>query len=238
MKETHSNSLTPRTLVMSLGGSLVVPKGGIDTEFLKEFKALIEKHLSKGWRFVLVVGGGKTAREYIDAAKDVGEITKDDQDWLGIHSSRLNGHLIRTVFRNIAHPVMFTDPNAVPKDGWEGDIVVAAGWRPGWSTDYVATRVANQIEADVVVNLSNTDTLYDKDPNKFDDATPIYDINWPDFRKIVGEDWDPGMSAPFDPVASKLAHESGLRVALMNGKNFENLDKLLSGEEFLGTVIK
>ena len=53
----HSNSLKPTTLIISVGGSLVVPNGGIDHQFLKDFKALIMRHLKNGWRFVIVVGG-------------------------------------------------------------------------------------------------------------------------------------------------------------------------------------
>ena len=58
----HSNTLKPTTLVLSVGGSLVVPGGGIDAKFLKGFKKLIEAQVKKGWRFVIVVGGGGRSR--------------------------------------------------------------------------------------------------------------------------------------------------------------------------------
>jgi uridylate kinase len=226
----------PSTLVISVGGSIVVPNGGIDTDFLNRFHSIIERHTKHGWRFVIVVGGGGTARAYQQAAGKVGEITRDDLDWLGIHSTRLNGHLMRTVFRKIAHPVMFKDPTRVPKS-WHGSVLVAAGWKPGWSTDYVATRIAKRLGAKLVVNLSNIDYLFDKDPRKHKDAAPICDIPWKQFRKMVGSKWDPGMNVPFDPVASRLADQSRIQVVVANGKNFDNLDKLLSGEPFMGTVI-
>jgi len=109
---THKNSITPSTLVISVGGSLVAPPEGIDHQFLKDLKKLIAMHVKKGWRFVIVVGGGGTARAYQNAARKVGELTRDDLDWLGIHSTRLNGHLLRTMFRDIAHPVMLKDPTS------------------------------------------------------------------------------------------------------------------------------
>ncbi len=102
----HENSLQPSTLVISVGGSLVVPNGGIDTAFLKEFKTLISKNVKHGWRFVIVVGGGGTARQYQQAARSIGKLQRDDIDWLGIHSTRLNSHLMRTVLRDMAHPIM------------------------------------------------------------------------------------------------------------------------------------
>ena len=233
---SHKNSLKPSTLVISVGGSLVVPNGGIDTEFLKDFKKLISNHIKSGWRFVIVVGGGGTARQYQSAARAIGKITPEDIDWIGIHSTRLNGHLMRTIFRDIAHPVMVKDPTR-PLSKWTEPVLIAAGWKPGWSTDYVATRLAKRFKAKVVVNLSNVDYVYDKDPNKHSDAKAICEMSWKDFRKIVGNKWDPGMNVPFDPIASRLAHQSGISVALLNGKNIKNLNDFLSGREFVGSVI-
>ena len=233
---THSNSLKPATLIVSVGGSLVVPQGGIDHAFLRSFKKLVLKHIELGWRFVIVVGGGGTARAYQEAARKVGQLDREDLDWLGIHSTRLNGHLMRTIFRDVAHPVMIKDPTRAPKTS-KHKVMVAAGWKPGWSTDYVATRLAKRMGAKVVVNLSNIDYVYDKDPRKHADAEMICDMSWKDFRAMVGNEWDPGMNVPFDPVASRLAHHSGIKVAILNGGNTKNMDKLLKGQRFIGTVI-
>ena len=232
----HKNSLTPSTLVISVGGSLVVPASGIDTAFLIAFKKLIMKHVKQGWRFVIVVGGGTTARTYQQAARLIGKLERDDIDWLGIHATRLNGHLLRTVLREVAHPIMMKDPTA-PLTKWKKPVLIAAGWKPGWSTDYVATRLAKRLDATLVVNLSNIDYVYDKDPHKFSDAKAICDIGWKAFRKMVGNTWDPGMNVPFDPVASRLAQQSGITVALLNGNNFKNLDRFFAKKSFIGTVI-
>lgn len=232
----HQLQSKPGTIVLSVGGSLVVPNGIIDTKFLSGLKKLIESQVKRGWHFVIVVGGGGTARHYQQAAKKVGKLSAEDLDWLGIHSTRLNGHLMRTIFRQIAHLEMFNDPRKVPKT-WQGKVLVAAGWRPGWSTDYVATMIAKRLGAKLVVNLSNIDYLYTADPKKDKNAKPIVEIDWPAFRKMVGNKWDPGMNAPFDPVASKLAHESKMSVILANGNKLGNLESLLKGDGYKGTVI-
>lgn len=223
--------------VLSVGGSLVVPKTGIDTKFLQDFKKLIVKHTKLGRRFVIVVGGGTTARNYQDAARRVGKLTRDDIDWLGIHATRMNGHLMRTVLRDVAHPIMIKDPTR-PIGAWKAPVLVAAGWKPGWSTDYVATRLAKKVGATTIANLSNIDYVYDKDPNKFKDAKKIEQISWKAFRKMVGDVWDPGMNVPFDPIASKLAEQQKMHVAIVNGTNIKNLDRLLSGKTFEGTKIE
>lgn len=222
-------------IVLSVGGSLIVPNGGIDIPFLRSFKQLIHTHI-KHTRFVIVVGGGSTARHYQEAARNIGKLTRDDLDWLGIHATRLNGHLVRTIFRDIAHPVILKDPSR-PIARWHKPVLIAAGWKPGWSTDYVATRLAKRLRANVVVNLSDVDYVFDKDPRKHADAKPICEILWKDFRKIVGNRWDPGMSVPFDPVASRLAHHSGIQVVIANGRKRKNLNALFSGKKFKGTII-
>jgi uridylate kinase len=224
------------TFVVSIGGSIVVPNGEIDADFLSGLKKLIFARAKHGDKFVIVVGGGGTCRTYQRAAKAVTKVTNEDLDWLGIHATRLNGHLMRTIFRQVAHAEMFNDPRRVPKRFREA-VVVAAGWKPGWSTDYVATSVAKRLGTKVVINLSNIDYLYTKDPRKYKDATPICEIGWKAFRKMVGSTWDPGMNVPFDPVASKLAQGSGINVILANGKNLKNLEKILAGKSFIGTVI-
>ena len=88
-----------------------------------------------------------------------------------------------------------------------------------------------------MINLSNIDYVYDKDPRKHKDAKKIKEIVWSDFRKIVGDEWDPGMSVPFDPVASKLAQRAKLEVIIANGKKLKNLEKIFDGQAFVGTRV-
>jgi uridylate kinase len=86
--------------------------------------------------------------------------------------------------------------------------------------------------------MSNIKQVYDKDPKQFPDATPIEHTNWADFRKIVGDEWTPGLNAPFDPIAAKKAQELGVKVIVLHGEDFANLDNYFNGKEFVGTVIE
>ncbi len=228
--------------VISLGGSLIVPKTGIDWKFLKQFRELIIKEIKKNKKFIIITGGGNTARDYQTAASKVTKLTNDDKDWIGIHSTRLNAHLIKTIFRKYAHPRINKNPRTkadISEHFQKNEkIMVAAGWRPGWSTDYVATILAERLGAKTVINLSNIKYVYDKDPKKYKTAKKIKEINWQDFHKIVGNKWNPGLNAPFDPVASKHAEEQGLKVIIAEGRNIKNLERIFKGERFVGTVIK
>ena len=227
--------------IISLGGSLIVPPAGIDHKFLKKFRALIVLEIKKGHRFVIVTGGGQTARVYQAASVKVTRLTSDDKDWIGIHSTRLNAHLIKTIFREYAHPRINKNPRTkedLSRHFAKGEgLMVAAGWRPGWSTDYVAVILAQRLRAETIINLSNIEYVYDKDPKKFKSAKKIEKITWPNFRKIVGNRWDPGLNMPFDPIASQLAQKLKLKVVIMGGKNLDNLKKCLNNRKFKGTVI-
>lgn len=218
--------------VVSLGGSVIVPDE-IDTEFLKGFAVLIRSHIAKGQKFLVIAGGGKTCRKYQDAARTLGELSKNDLDWLGIHATRLNGHLLRSIFRAEAHPNLIDDPTDPIV---EADIVIAAGWQPGWSTDYVAVKLARNVGATRLVNISNTDYVYTADPKTDPSAQKIEKTSWDDFRKLLPEAWDPGLSAPFDPVAAEEAQGASMEVAVV-GPSLPELDNYLSGKPFKGTLI-
>lgn len=227
-------------IVMSIGGSLIVPNGEIDTKFLIKLNAFVRKQLAKNKnrQFFLVIGGGQLARHYRDAGKDVikHELTLDDLDWLGVHATRMNAQLLRTIFRDIAHPYLIKHYEIIRKVS--EPVVVAAGWKPGWSTDFDAVLLCEDYHAREVLNLSNIEKVYDKDPKKYKNAKPIDRISWKEFKKLVGSKWIPGMHAPFDPVAAQKAEELGVKVVVLSGHNFKNLENYFGGKNFQGTVIE
>ncbi len=226
------------TYIINLGGSLIVPND-IDTRFLRRFKELLEEEIASGKKFILITGGGKTARRYQAAIGEVDEaLTDEDRDWLGIHATRLNAHLVRTIFRDLAHPRINTDPNDWGDFAKAGEpIIVAAGWRPGFSTDYDTALIATKTGAKAIVNLSNITYIYEADPKINPEARPVEKMSWKAYRKMVGDEWKPGMNAPFDPVAAKLADEHNLEVVTIGGQNLNELKRYLHGEAFEGSRI-
>ena len=220
--------------VISLGGSLLVP-GEIDVKFLKKFKIIIEREIKRNKKFIIIVGGGKTARNYQNAAKNLTKVSNEDLDWLGIHATRINAHLLLTIFRKYAYYRIIKNPKE--KVEFKEKILVAAGWKPGFSTDYDAVLLAKTYGSDTIINLTNVDYVYDKDPNKFKDAKPFKEISWKDYLKLIEQKWIPGMSAPFDPIASKLAQKFKFKVIILNGRKLKNLENYLANKTFQGTII-
>jgi uridylate kinase len=233
MDMSHTNE----TIVMSVGGSLIVPDH-IDTFFLTSLKNLIEEQIAThGRRFIIIAGGGKTARRYQEAAGAVSNLDPEDLDWMGIHATRLNGHLLRTIFRDTAHPVMITNPDDVIDVPMRVPLIIAAGYRPGASTDLRAVQIAKHCGAHKLINLSNIDYVYSADPRTNKDATRIEDISWEAFRKLIPDEWSPGLSSPFDPVAAREAERLAIEVAIINGEKPEEIEHYINGESFVGTRI-
>lgn len=226
-----------KIVVLSLGGSMINGMNGFNLEFLKNFKAFVLSHVKSGYRFVIVCGGGRVCREYQNASKAVGIKNNTDLDWIGIHTTHFNASFMKVLFGKLSHPEIVR--HETDKIKWTGKLLFSGGWKPGHSTDYDAVVLAKRYGAKTVVNLSNIEYVYDKDPNKFKDAKKIENISWENFRKIVGNKWVPGANAPFDPIASQEAQKNKFKVVVVNGQNLVELGKVLKGEEkIVGTIIQ
>jgi uridylate kinase len=221
-------------IIISLGGSLIIPEE-IDKEFLKSFKALIVSHISQGKKFVIITGGGKVCRKYQQAAKELSSPSNVDLDWIGIASLKLNAELLRVIFSEYANNTVIAD--LASHFSFEKSVVIGSAYKPGHSTDYDAVLAAKTVGAKKIINLSNTDYVYDKDPKTHPDAKKLEKISWADYRALIPKEWNPGLNSPFDPIASEMAEREGITVVTMNGKNIENLEKCLNNEEFAGTTI-
>lgn len=220
--------------VISLGGSLIFPEE-IDAQFLKKFKELIVEQIAKGHNFILITGGGKIARKYQSALSQLGNTKPEDLDWMGIYTTHTNAHLIRLMFGNLAHPKIVD--GRIKKFIYKEPVLVGGGVKPGSSTDRGSVAIAKTFGAHTVINLSNIDALYDKDPRKFKDAKKITNISWDGLLKIIGRKWKPGLNAPFDPIAALLAKKLKLKAIIANGKNLKNLRAILENKKFIGTTI-
>jgi uridylate kinase len=222
--------------VISLGGSIISP-GDVDTGFLRSLRNVVVEHITDSAnKLIFVTGGGAPARRYQEAYRDVVTDADDTSlDWIGVAATRLNAELIRGVFSERCKDPVVTDPTADCR--FSGDVLVAAGWKPGFSTDYDAVLLAERFGARSVINLSNVAKVYTADPRKHPEAEALEHVSWAEFRGIVGDTWTPGSNLPFDPVASQKAERAGLQVIFAAGRDVDNLRHLLAGSPFEGTTI-
>ncbi|UER67735.1 UMP kinase [Borrelia sp. BU AG58] len=224
--------------IISLGGGVINPDK-INIEYIKNLRNLIFKWIKEDNRrkIILITGGGKTAREYQDSYKKINpEFENDDLDEIGILATKLNAIFISKSMKPVCIDAIVSDPS---KDfHFKGNILVASGWKPGFSTDYIAVKFAEKFKSNEIINLTNINQIHDKDPKKFKDAKGLSKITWGELQDIVGNDWEPGSNLPFDPIATKLALNLGLKAYVLNGLDIKNLEKVFNkNDDFLGTII-
>jgi uridylate kinase len=184
--------------------------------------------------YFLVVGGA-LSRELQAAARSLGVVSKSQLDVLGIYGTKTHAELLRLAFGHLAEATIVQNPNR--RSRFTKKILVAGGWTPGRSSDDVAVRLAKTYGSKMVINLSNIDYVYDKDPRSNNKARPFTHLTWKEFRSLLAKNWKPGQHVPFDPIASKDAELAGQSAIVINGRKLKNLDKVLLGKPFIGTVI-
>lgn len=223
------------TTVISLGGSVIINNSGIDTEFLQEFHRIITNRIPER-RFYIITGGGSTARAYQQALQAITDSSDEELDWMGIHATRLNGQLLRLAFADTAHDELVLTPETAQQAN-EPVVVGAAGATPGRSSDYAPLAIAQTVDAQHVVQISDISHVYSADPDTDPEAEPLDRLTWSEYQELITDQWEPGLNVPIDPVSAEYAQQHGIEVGIMGGASLQNFTAYLDGGEFTGTTI-
>ena len=231
-----------KNIVIKLGGSLLFSDGGtINSQKITEFCNIVKSNKNYD-SIVIVCGGGKVARHYIQAIR---ASTENEVlcDLIGIDISRINSRLIIAEMKELAYP-------RVPKSFEElsvamssHKIVVMGGLQPGQSTTSVAITVAEYLKAEKLVILTDVDGIYDKDPNLHKDAKLLEKISYSSLQKLILETSDNTQASAgeyriFDAVSLQILKRSELSVMVMSGKKLNQFSKFWNNEkEIVGTII-
>lgn len=222
-----------KTFVISVGGSAIVPYK-IDVKFLKALKQTVAK-ISKNNKIVIVCGGGKTARDYIAAAKELG--TNDSLSCLaGIRSTKLNATLVSLALKGSVN--MPDSLSEVKKEISKKNVVVvgALGFQPNMTSDGDAAQIAEYLKADMFINLTDVDGLFDKNPKEYKNAKFIPHISFEDFWKIASKiKFKAGQHFVLDQSGAKTIMKAKIPTIIIKGLN--NLENLVLGKTFKGTLI-
>lgn len=223
-------------IVFSLGGSLIVPYK-VDYKYLHKFKLFISK-LRKKYDIVIITGGGKTARSYINALKTE-KLPEFYSSIVGITTTKLNARLVAGYLN-----LMCRIPDSlkeVKDELFNHGVVVcgALGFQPDMTSDGDAAQIGEYLKAKVFINLTNVNGLYDKDPKKFKNAKLISSISYKEFLNIVRKiKYEAGQHFVLDQSAAEIISNARLKTVILNGNNFKNLDNFFSGKKFTGTLIQ
>jgi len=225
-----------RVIVLSLGGSLIIPDD-VDIRYLKEFKKVILKNTKK-YKFVVTCGGGSIARKYISALKDAGMDAKL-QSFSGISATRMNARFMSYLFnKNPEQGIPHTTESVVSY--LKKDDVVFCGaleYKPKQTSDSTAASLALKFKT-IFINLTDVSGLFNKNPKKFKNAKLIKKITWREFDKMANASkYQPGQHFVLDQTASKVIMKHKIPTYIL-GKNLKDLDNLLKGKKFKGTIIE
>lgn len=224
-----------RTLVISLGGSLIIP-GEVNYQFLKKFKKTILNN-TKHYRFIIVCGGGNIARKYIYALRSSG-VGEDFQSFAGISATRMNARFMSYFFRFSQEEGIPHSMKAVRKYIEKRDIVFcgALEYQPHQTSDTTSAEIAKEFHSSFI-NLTDVSGLHDKNPKEHKDAKLIPKISWKDFDRMASKiKFKPGQHFVLDQKASKIIKENKITTYIL-GKDMKQLDNLLKGRKFTGTTI-
>jgi len=224
------------TIVISLGGSLVVPDE-IDYNFIKNFRKILVK-LSKKTKFVIVVGGGKTARNYINAFAREG-VSEKVKSLIGIAITRLNARFMETFFGKYSTQHLPTTLNEIKNMLRRDNLIFAGALRyvPNNTSDGTAAQLAAYLKTDFI-NLTNVNGLYTKNPKEHKDAKFIPRISFNEFyKRAMKIKYKAGQHFVLDQNAARIIKRHRIRTMILNGNNLKNFENCLEGKKFVGTVI-
>ena len=171
-----------KKVVISLGGSRIVPDD-VDAKFVEEFRELILKH--KKTKFVVVTGGGSTARRYITALRKLHKDLRMQSD-AGIEVTRYHASFLMRLFGKPANEVLPKSIKQVENLLKKNQVVFCGALRynPKQTSDGTAASLAAHLKCPFI-NLTNVQGIYTKNPKTNKTAKFIKQITWGDFWKMA-----------------------------------------------------
>ena len=232
-----------RVLVKFSGEALAGENGfGIDTKILNYIASEIKELVDAGIEVGVVVGGGNIIRG-VTAAAD-GIIKRTSGDYMGMLATCINGIAIQEALEHYGLDARLQSAIDMQEIGEsfivrrarrhleKGRVVVFSGGtgNPYFTTDTAATLRASEVEAALLIKATKVDGVYDKDPNKFDDATKLdvltYDQALSDHIKVM------------DDTSIALAKENNLPIVVCNMFEKGNLLAIIQGDMSLCSIVK
>lgn len=225
--------------IISLGGSTLFNGDfAFNDVFILKFKSVLRS--LKGMKFIIVVGGGKTSRFYVDELKKLDRkydlsLTEKDYDFIGIAATHINALFLSKVFDGLVFDTVDEFDEKLVKRFMASDkpILFVYGKKPGRTSDYDATEFAVRMKQKQILNITNIDYVYDRDPTKYKNAQPIKELSWNAYFKIIGHRTESSGHYPFDPKASELCRKNHIKVDLVLFRKTDIIKRILEEKNAL-----
>ncbi len=223
-------------IVLSLGGSVINP-GTIDKEFLAGLSQLIKEKMDENYQFVIVCGGGAVARQYIKALPE--GLSEGEKDIMGIEPTWLNSRLLANYLHGYCSQVLPRHFENLIEQLERNKVAVCGGYLPALKTDEDAAIIADYFNAKSIINITNVDAVYDRDPQKYPNAKKFSKLKYTEFFDLFRrEDIGAGANAPFTLIATKIAERVSIPIVIVS-KDLKKIKKAIENpfEPEIGTII-
>lgn len=227
-----------KTVLIKLSGESLSGKygHGLDFDYIKEVCLRIKKVHDMGVKVGIVCGGGNFLR-----GRDAHEMDRETADYVGMLATVMNSLVLKDIFLQIGcnaynqsglsvKMIDDVDSDKAKRALDDGNIIIFGGGtgKPFFSTDTGAALRAKDISADMIIKLTNVDGVYDKDPNKYDDAVMYHTVSYQEvLDKKLGV---------MDMEAIEMCRDNHIEIVVMNIDNEDGLVEAINGE-MIGTKV-
>ena len=229
-----------KRILLKLSGEVLAgdQKTGLDFDTIGTICQSIKKCVDAGVQVAIVIGGGNFWR-----GRSSGKMDRTRADHMGMLATTINalgladaleqlGCEVRVqtaiAMHEIAEPYI---RNRAVRHLEKGRIVIfgCGTGNPFFSTDTAAALRAAEIDAEIIFKATNVDGVYDKDPNKFDDAVKYDELT---HSEVLSK----GLKV-MDSTAASLCRDNGISILVFNLDDPQNIVRALEGQN-IGTVVK
>jgi uridylate kinase len=228
-------------IALSLGGSLLTGKGdevSIDYQTYLRYAEVVKQLHREGHRLIVVCGGGKPARYFIDVAKKL-DASREIQDMLGVKCTHINALLFLAALGEYADQSRIYQRASELKYAPIDKILVGGGYRPGSSTDYRTAILAGKMKADLIINATDVDGVYTRNPKKYPKAEKIDELSYLKLEEIIKENTrqSPGEYGLFDQKGIKKAKKDEIPIIIIDGSDPDEIKRAVDGTHS-GSIIR
>ena len=225
------------TICMSLGGSMVSRKNGVNVSYIRRLAKLLKKYTGR-YKFIITVGGGYASRLYISSSRQI--ITNEAVlDEIAIAITRINALIVKDLFSDMdVYPNVVTELGELRMANKANSVVFMGGLLPGISTDAVATLTCEVAGSKVLINISEDAYIYDRPPTD-KSAKRLDTVSHDRMIEVaaIRDTRNAGSNFVFDLVAAKLAKRGGIEVRFVN-EDMAQLELAIAGKKHKGTTVK
>lgn len=235
-------SIVYKRVLLKLSGEMLAGSAGygIDAKTIREFAEEIYAVQQLGVELAIVIGGGNIFRGLAGASQGM---DRAHADYMGMLATVINGLALQDALESVGCytrvlSAIGVDEICEPyirrraiRHLEKGRVVIfAAGTgNPYFSTDTGAALRAAEIHADVILKGTKVDGVYDKDPNKFEDAIRYETL---EHREIFSRSLQ-----VMDSTAASLCMDNHIPMVVFNLAERGNIHKIVMGESNVGTLI-